>query len=136
MDRVSPQQPSTVKLALSLYIFTIVLGVIGIFSVANGKNFTSHTGYILIIILLFYLTSAYLILAGRNWARIIGVLYLVGNVASRISLGLKFYNSNHPALATLVFTIALLDILIIIFLVNKKTSAWLKDLKKYRSDGF
>jgi hypothetical protein len=136
INRTAPQRPSNVKIALSLYVLTIFLGVIGVFAVASGKNFTSYTGYILFIILAFYLTGAYLVWDGRNWARIIGVLYLVVDIASRISLGLKFYGSNHLALSTLVSLIALLDIAIIILLVNKKTSAWLKDLKTFRSGRF
>ena len=131
----APKRPATLKAAISLYLATIFLGVVGGLSIATSENFTAFTAIALIIILTIYLTGTYLVWAGWNWARIVCVIWVALDVVSRIPLASNFLPSR-PILSALLLLIALLDILIIILLVNKKTSVWIKDLKCFRSGGF
>jgi hypothetical protein len=135
VSRTPPQRPASVKAAVSIFVSTLLLSVVGIFLSGANENFTAITVFVFVILFSMYLTGAYFVWAGWNWARIIGVIFLVLDTVSRISLGSNFYK-NTPVLAALVFLIAALDFIAIILLVNKKTSAWLKDLKAFRSSGF
>jgi hypothetical protein len=130
-----PERPFTIKVAAITYISTLLLSVICIFVSGANKNFTLISALLMTAVLGVYLAGVYLIWAGWNWARILGVLFLILDTISRISLVIDFRNS-YPVLAALLFVIVILDLLTIIFLLNKRTSGWLRNMKLYRANGF
>jgi hypothetical protein len=129
----NPERPSTIKLACICVLGTILINFISLYvfgAIDNvGPEFVVAASFTYIIIF----GSLALIYNGRNWARILFLLYMVAELIHRTWFIIVTWDSSIVGVTTLIFAVLALDVATVYFLLHKRSATWYSQMKNYRA---
>jgi hypothetical protein len=129
----SPERPSTIKLACICVLATILINFISLFvfgAIDNvGAEFVVAASFSYTIIF----GSLALIYNGRNWVRILFLLYMVAELIHRTWFIVATWDSSIAGVTTLIFAVLVFDVATVYFLLHKRSVTWYSQMKQYRA---